>query len=62
VELQWLPNQLQAVLDQMQETAKYCEGERGVDDIMELVQRQQDNLRKEVTKFCGERDSAASED
>jgi len=46
----------------MQETAKYCEGERGVDDIMELVQRQQDNLRKEVTKFCGERDSAASED
>jgi len=56
----WLPNQLQAVLAEM--VALYHrfveEGDElgeEVCDMMDLVKRQQETLRKEVSKFCEER-------
>ncbi|KAF2851649.1 hypothetical protein T440DRAFT_498192 [Plenodomus tracheiphilus IPT5] len=51
----WLPNQLTAVLVQMTETAPYCEKINGVSDIMDNVNTQREQLRKEVEKYCGER-------
>ncbi|OAG08565.1 uncharacterized protein CC84DRAFT_1185388 [Paraphaeosphaeria sporulosa] len=51
----WLPNQLQAVLEQMVDTAAYCKGVHGVDDIMETACSQRETLKKEVAKYCGER-------
>ncbi|KAL1593325.1 hypothetical protein SLS60_010933 [Paraconiothyrium brasiliense] len=51
----WLPNQLQAVLEQMAYTAGYCKDVHGVDDIMETANNQRETLRKEVAKYCGER-------
>lgn len=51
----WLPNQLQAVLEQMVGTEKYCKGVHGVSDIMDTVFNQKETLRKEVAKYCGER-------
>jgi indoleamine 2,3-dioxygenase len=58
--LQWLPNQLQAVLGQMIETSEYCKSVYGVNDIMETVNHQREMLRKEVEKYCSERGAAAS--
>jgi indoleamine 2,3-dioxygenase len=58
--LQWLPNQLQAVLGQMVETSEYCKSVNGVNDIMENVNHQRETLRKEVEKYCSERDAVAS--
>jgi indoleamine 2,3-dioxygenase len=53
--LQWLPNQLQAVLEQMIEASGYCEGVHGASDIMETARSQRETLKKEVAKYCGER-------
>lgn len=62
----WLPNQLQAVMEEMihlhgdltkSSGSSLCEE---VDDIMELVTRQRETLRKEVSKFCEERGVAAT--
>ncbi|KAI1322552.1 indoleamine 2,3-dioxygenase-like protein [Xylariaceae sp. FL0255] len=59
----WLPNQLQAVMEEMHEIYEDVSG--GSDgpanlgdkcrDIMDLVDRQRDTLRKEVSKYCQER-------
>ncbi|KAI0514470.1 indoleamine 2,3-dioxygenase-like protein [Xylaria bambusicola] len=58
----WLPNQLQAVMEEMVEIYSSVEGQSGPTnlgeecrDIMDLVSRQQDMLRKEVDKYCQER-------
>ncbi|KAL0064419.1 hypothetical protein AAF712_008583 [Marasmius tenuissimus] len=56
----WLPNQLQAVLEQMAVTHEYCKDVDGVTDIMEQANRQRETLRKEVEKYCGERGVPAS--
>lgn len=53
--MQWLPNQLEAVLEQMVHTAAYCKGVHGVSDIMETASSQRETLKKEVAKYCGER-------
>ncbi|KAH6655748.1 indoleamine 2,3-dioxygenase-like protein [Truncatella angustata] len=60
----WLPNQLSAVMDDMAEFHDAVGGNAGnlgneCQDIMELVHRQRDTLRKEVQKFCTERGVAA---
>ena len=52
---QWLPNQLQAVLDLMVEVFGRFEELPGCEDIMGLVLLQQATLRKEVLKYCAER-------
>lgn len=58
----WLPNQLDAVLDDMVQvdaTARQ-DDPRGLgkicDSIMEVVFRQKDTLRKEVEKYCADRE------
>ncbi|KAI1875655.1 uncharacterized protein JN550_001941 [Neoarthrinium moseri] len=56
----WLPNQLQAVMEDMVEIYDSFGGKTGnlgaeCDDIMDLVERQRDGLRKEVRKYCAER-------
>ncbi|KAF2796349.1 hypothetical protein K505DRAFT_237903 [Melanomma pulvis-pyrius CBS 109.77] len=56
----WLPNQLQAVLAQMVDTAGYCSSINGVSDIMENANHQRETLKKEVSKYCGERGVAAT--
>jgi indoleamine 2,3-dioxygenase len=58
--IQWLPNQLQAVLAQMAETFEYCKSINGVDEIMETANTQRETLMKEVAKYCGERGVAAA--
>ncbi|KAK4131386.1 indoleamine 2,3-dioxygenase-like protein [Trichocladium antarcticum] len=58
----WLPNQLQAVLDEMVYVYGVAGGDLGAEcaDIMALVARQQATLRKEVRKFCEDRGVAAA--
>jgi len=55
----WLPNQLQAVLDEMAKVYDEVsdKGDLGEEcrDIMDLVGRQRETLRKEVEKYCAER-------
>lgn len=57
----WLPNQLEAVLDEMTAIYKQAGPDGGLDlgeecrDIMDLVCRQRDTLKKEVDKYCAER-------
>ncbi|KAK3360157.1 hypothetical protein B0T25DRAFT_446619 [Lasiosphaeria hispida] len=56
----WLPNQLQAVLDEMVLVYTAFGGEKGdfgeeCRGIMDLVRRQQEMLQKEVRKYCEER-------
>ncbi|KAK7754751.1 hypothetical protein SLS62_003311 [Diatrype stigma] len=56
----WLPNQLQAVLEEMAEVYKSVGGGSGglgavCEDVMDLVYRQRDTLKKEVDKYCAER-------
>ncbi|KAL5606124.1 hypothetical protein BROUX41_006108 [Berkeleyomyces rouxiae] len=58
----WLPNQLQAVMDEMETIYSSVHGAEGewalgetVADIMDKVSRQNDTLKKEVAKFCAER-------
>jgi indoleamine 2,3-dioxygenase len=50
-----LPNQLQAVMDQMFETQSHCRRVALVEDIMDLVKLQKDSLQKDVDKYCQER-------
>ncbi|KAF2710259.1 hypothetical protein K504DRAFT_377907 [Pleomassaria siparia CBS 279.74] len=52
----WLPNQLQAVLAQMVDTATYCGNINGVSDIMDNANHQRETLQKEVSKYCSERE------
>ncbi|KAK0720568.1 indoleamine 2,3-dioxygenase-like protein [Lasiosphaeris hirsuta] len=61
----WLPNQLQAVLDEMVLVYSAFGGEKGrfgqeCSDIMCVVRRQQEMLRKEVRKYCEERGAEAT--
>ncbi|CAI4215196.1 unnamed protein product [Parascedosporium putredinis] len=55
----WLPNQLEAVLDEMMAIYEEVGGKDNLDeesrDIMDLAGRQQETLRKEVNKYCSER-------
>ena len=54
----WLPNQLEAVLEDMKTTYEKCGGEglgRVAEDVMDAAMRQRDTLRKEVDKYCAER-------
>lgn len=58
----WLPNQLSAVLAEMDQVYGELGGEEGdwalgdeVADVMDLVRRQKDMLSKEVDKYCSER-------
>ncbi|KAI1470472.1 indoleamine 2,3-dioxygenase family protein [Daldinia caldariorum] len=58
----WLPNQLQAVMEEMTEIADNVGGRTGPmelgpehRDIMDLVDRQKQSLQKEVEKYCKER-------
>jgi indoleamine 2,3-dioxygenase len=57
----WLPNQLEAVLEDMKSTYEAAGGAaegklgRTCDDVMEAAMRQRDALRKEVDKYCAER-------
>ncbi|KAI1812360.1 indoleamine 2,3-dioxygenase-like protein [Poronia punctata] len=58
----WLPNQLQAIMEEMVEIYDYVGGRGGPTDlgdkcrdIMDLVGRQREMLRKEVDKYCQER-------
>ncbi|CAJ2502917.1 Uu.00g103110.m01.CDS01 [Anthostomella pinea] len=58
----WLPNQLQAVMEEMTEIYEGVGGRAGpmdlgagCRDIMDLVERQRLTLRKEVDKYCQER-------
>ncbi|KAK1754804.1 indoleamine 2,3-dioxygenase gamma type [Echria macrotheca] len=58
----WLPNQLQAVLAEMEALHGrfVADGDGGslgkaTDEIMDRARRQSEMLRKEVTKFCAER-------
>ena len=59
----WLPNQLQAVLGEMSDIYRDVSGGAGGEwdlgeecrDILDLVGRQKEMLRKEVAKYCAER-------
>ncbi|KAK3327304.1 indoleamine 2,3-dioxygenase gamma type [Cercophora scortea] len=60
----WLPNQLQAALGEMSRLYEAIGGDGGKGewglgdecrDIMDLVARQEETLRKEVARFCEER-------
>ena len=55
----WLPNQLEAVLEEMAQVHAQTRGDQGLgrvaEDIMEVAMRQRDTLRKEVDKYCAER-------
>ncbi|KAI0844733.1 indoleamine 2,3-dioxygenase family protein [Daldinia vernicosa] len=58
----WLPNQLQAVMEEMTEIANSVGARTGSmelgsehRDIMDLVDRQNQSLQKEVEKYCRER-------
>ncbi|KAK2044961.1 hypothetical protein LZ31DRAFT_541521 [Colletotrichum somersetense] len=59
----WLPNQLEAVLVEMEGLYEAVGGGAGGDwdlgeelrDVMDLVSRQKHTLRKEVAKYCAER-------
>lgn len=54
----WLPNQLSAVLRDMKHIASLIGEERLSEserDIMDLVRRQEETLKKEVAKYCEER-------
>lgn len=55
---QWLPNQLQAVMANMNATYPFCNNVRGTADIMDVVRSQQETLSKEVAKYCAERSVA----
>lgn len=51
-----MPNQLQAVLEQIIASAPACEGARkGVEDLVDMARAQQETLRKEVDKYRTER-------
>lgn len=55
----WLPNQLEAVLEEMVNVYEGTKGDDGLgrtaEDVMEAALRQRNTLRKEVDKYCAER-------
>jgi len=51
---QWLPNQLQAVLEQMTVTESYCKTSTDLERIMDLVNLQKLTLKKDVDRYCSE--------
>lgn len=55
----WLPNQLEAVLEEMANVYEDTKGEDGLgrtaEDVMEAALRQRNTLRKEVDRYCTER-------
>ena len=53
----WLPNQLQAVMEQMVETWEGSGKKLGskCEEVMELLYVQRETLTKEVEKYCQER-------
>ncbi|KAF7552200.1 hypothetical protein G7046_g7486 [Stylonectria norvegica] len=55
----WLPNQLEAVLEEMVNVHNDVKGEKGLgevcEDLMDATLRQKEALRKEVAKYCEER-------
>ena len=56
----WLPNQLQAVLEDMNEAYRSAGGDDAAlgsecAEIMDRATRQRDTLKKEVEKYCRER-------
>lgn len=53
----WLPNQLQAVLAQMKDTATKCKDSPTLQGIMDLVNLQVDSIQKDIEKYCTDRDS-----
>ncbi|KAF2094293.1 indoleamine 2,3-dioxygenase gamma type [Rhizodiscina lignyota] len=50
----WLPNQLQAVLDQMMQVSQKCEKISGTSDIMDVVASQHATLTKEVERYSAQ--------
>ncbi|OTA99301.1 hypothetical protein M426DRAFT_325282 [Hypoxylon sp. CI-4A] len=63
----WLPNQLQAVMEEMLEISKNMGSRTGplelgpeYRDVMDLVERQSQTLGKEVDKYCKERGVGAN--
>lgn len=59
VPLQWLPNQLEAVLTQMLDAA-VVSGEGGaLEEIVKTARTQREILTREVAKYCAERGVAA---
>ncbi|KAI2468608.1 indoleamine 2,3-dioxygenase family protein [Annulohypoxylon bovei var. microspora] len=63
----WLPNQLQAVMEEMKEISDSVGARNGsmelgagCQDIMDLVKRQSQTLSKEVEKYCRERSVGAN--
>lgn len=57
---QWLPNQLQAVLDAMIDAGRWCSKNPEVEGFLERANAQKITLAKEVAKFGGERGSDSS--
>ncbi len=58
----WLPNQLFAVTDAMTEVYEaYGKDLPGCEDIMEAMERQRETLKKEVEKYCKERNVDAKD-
>jgi len=53
--IQWLPNQLQAVMDAMVDVHNSHGDLPGCRDVMNLVYVQRETLKKEVEKYCKER-------
>ncbi|KIW07556.1 uncharacterized protein PV09_01513 [Verruconis gallopava] len=51
----WLPNQLQAVLDQMIEVEPLCNKTADIEEIMDLVKLQSNTLQKDVKRYIEER-------
>lgn len=49
-----MPNQLQAVLDQMIAVEPKCSKAGNAEEIMDLVKLQSVSLKKDVDKYCQE--------
>ena len=58
-DIQWLPNQLQAVLDLMKEIHEKHNELPGCKDLMDVALLQRKTLRKEVDKYCRDRNVSA---
>lgn len=65
-EKQWLPNQLQAVLNAMVQVADHFPAANGqtrlsgCQALVDTARSQRQSLAREVEKYCSERDAAAS--
>jgi len=59
----WLPNQLQAVMEAMVEVWEmHGQDLAGCGDMMEAVLIQKETLRKEVEKYCDEKERGVAKD